>query len=238
MKNSKQSKLVAILVLCVSVVGLTLGFAAFSNTLTISSNATVTPDASDFKMVIYGIGGDSWPEGGKYSDFSDAKFYTSDTVSIPDLNGNTTAVASATINNVDHTINMNVTFTDPFPDGGVLYYFMVKNEGKYDAYVSEADINNMLSNLGEAECSAGKDTSENLVAEACESSIDFAMLGLNSSGVGLADIDTFPEYIKVSPNDYIVFCFEIEYGGGVLPDGDMNVKFSDIPVRFSTTIGG
>ena len=41
--------------LCISVVGLTLGFAAFSNVLTISSGATVSPDRSDFKLVAYGI---------------------------------------------------------------------------------------------------------------------------------------------------------------------------------------
>ena len=41
MKRERQAKWVSIIALCISVLGLTLGFAAFSNTLTISSSATV-----------------------------------------------------------------------------------------------------------------------------------------------------------------------------------------------------
>ena len=40
-----------IVALCVAALCLTLGFAAFSNTLTISSSATVTPEEADFKIV-------------------------------------------------------------------------------------------------------------------------------------------------------------------------------------------
>ena len=80
MKQNKQSKLVAILALCVSVVGLTLGFAAFSNTLTISSSATVKPDQKDFKIVAYGIEDQSQE---LTSRLSDPELYTSSTISKP-----------------------------------------------------------------------------------------------------------------------------------------------------------
>ena len=63
-KNQKQ-KIMAIVALCISVLGLTLGFAAFSNTLTISSSATVTPDSKDFKLVLYGV-----PSLGEYDQFA------------------------------------------------------------------------------------------------------------------------------------------------------------------------
>jgi hypothetical protein len=46
----RNSKVIAIVALCIGVVGLSLGFAAFSNTLTISSSATVAPDASTFNV--------------------------------------------------------------------------------------------------------------------------------------------------------------------------------------------
>ena len=58
MKRNRQSRIVEILALCASVLGLTLGFAAFSNTLTISSSTTASLDESDFKLVLYGL-----PEG-------------------------------------------------------------------------------------------------------------------------------------------------------------------------------
>ena len=66
MKRNRQAKIVAILSLCVSVVGLTLGFAAFSNTLTISSSTTVSPDESDFKLVLYGLPGGNYDEIDEY----------------------------------------------------------------------------------------------------------------------------------------------------------------------------
>ena len=44
--ESRSSKVVAIVALVVAVIGLGIGFAAFSSTLTISSSATVTPSAN------------------------------------------------------------------------------------------------------------------------------------------------------------------------------------------------
>ena len=55
MRRRQKTKTVAIIALTISVLGLTLGFAAFSNVLTISSSATVTPNESDFKLQLYGM---------------------------------------------------------------------------------------------------------------------------------------------------------------------------------------
>ena len=44
MEKNRTVQLIAILALVVGVVGLSIGFAAFSNTLKIKSNATVAPD--------------------------------------------------------------------------------------------------------------------------------------------------------------------------------------------------
>ena len=80
MKQNRQSKIVAILALCVSVVGLTLGFAAFSNTLTISSSATVSPNESDFNIIVFGIG--EWNGNLGYAALTD---FTSSSISIPQI---------------------------------------------------------------------------------------------------------------------------------------------------------
>ena len=50
MEKNKGSKIIAIVALVVAVFGLTLGFAAFSNTLTISSSAYVSPSSDNFKI--------------------------------------------------------------------------------------------------------------------------------------------------------------------------------------------
>ena len=54
MKNSRQTKLLVIIALVLALTGMSLGFAAFSSTLSISSSASVTPNSSDFKIKIYG----------------------------------------------------------------------------------------------------------------------------------------------------------------------------------------
>ena len=59
MEKNKKTKTLAIIALIISILGLTLGFAAFSNTLTISSSATVSPDESDFNINVYGYTSDS-----------------------------------------------------------------------------------------------------------------------------------------------------------------------------------
>ena len=46
MEKDRGGRVIAIVALMIGVVGLTIGFAAFTNTLTIKSDATVTPDSS------------------------------------------------------------------------------------------------------------------------------------------------------------------------------------------------
>ena len=50
MERDRSAKIIAIVALCVAVAGLSIGFAAFSNDLTIKSNASVTPNPNDFDV--------------------------------------------------------------------------------------------------------------------------------------------------------------------------------------------
>ena len=50
MDRDRSTKVIAIVALCVAVFWLSVGFAAFSNDLTITSEATVKPNASDFDV--------------------------------------------------------------------------------------------------------------------------------------------------------------------------------------------
>ena len=50
MNESKSYKIIAIIALLLGIVGVTLGYAAFSSTLTISSSAEVKPDPSTFNV--------------------------------------------------------------------------------------------------------------------------------------------------------------------------------------------
>ena len=55
MEKQRQMKLLSIVTLVVAIIGMTLGFAAFSTTLSISSSATVTPTSEDFKISLYNV---------------------------------------------------------------------------------------------------------------------------------------------------------------------------------------
>ena len=50
MEKERGGKAIAIVALLIGVVGLTIGFAAFSNTLTISSSAEYNPDSNVFNV--------------------------------------------------------------------------------------------------------------------------------------------------------------------------------------------
>ena len=152
MKNQKQ-KLIAIVALCVSVLGLTLGFAAFSNTLTISSSATVTPESSDFKLVVYGVPNlgeyDQYAAGANSNDYRHnlvlpiSKF-TSTTTAEPLLRHTegvddipSTAAKKAIITNGNGSFSISdISLTFSEPGQGADYYFVLRNEGNYDAYLN------------------------------------------------------------------------------------------------------
>ena len=50
MERKDSTRIIAIIAVVVAVIGLSVGFAAFSNTLTIKSSANVTPSATDFDV--------------------------------------------------------------------------------------------------------------------------------------------------------------------------------------------
>lgn len=54
MERDRKIRMLSIVALVLAITGMSLGFAAFSSTLTISSSATVTPNSDDFKIKVYG----------------------------------------------------------------------------------------------------------------------------------------------------------------------------------------
>ena len=143
MKN-RSSKVMAIVALIIAVIGLGMGFAAFSNVWTISSSATVTPDSSTFKVVFSSI------------------INGVDTSEIVPTKTPTTLVASNGI--IDNTstptiTNLKADFTAPGQKA--VYDFYVYNAGEYTAYLNSIRFN------GAKKCTAGKDANDSLVQAAC-----------------------------------------------------------------------
>ena len=211
----RSSRVNAVVALCVGVVGLTLGFAAFSNSLTISSSASVTPDASTFNV-----------------DFSSSKdSVVAGTVS-PVTNPGTVVGTEATIDNTTAPTISNLSATFTKPGDSVTYTFYARNAGEYEAFLKSINFNNVASGSTTKKCTAGVGTTDTLVQAACESITLSVKVGSESAVTGTtADISGH----SLAKNSSETIVVKIEYtAGGALADGDFTVEFGDVSLTYSS----
>ena len=236
MKKDKKMRAVALIALSFSILGLTLGFAAFSNTLTISSSAQVTPDASDFKLTLYGL-----PRVYEYDDINQhdpnsmpLSIFTSTTQAAPLLDNNEEATI-ATLDNDNLSIkNLQASFTKP--DQSIYYMIAIKNEGHYDGYL------NLQQQFEPASytCTAKEGTTEALALEACKG-IEFRIrLGYIDESGDKIDWDiskTMDEtgHVKLEKGKhwYLNIVIAYEYGSA-RADGPFEIVFEDLKIPMST----
>ena len=232
MEKARQVKILSIVALVIAIAGMTLGFAAFSTTLSISSSAIVTPNSDDFKIKVYGFKDatvitdsiERWQ-------FSDGDLSDSYGVAIE----NDAIGMNASIDNNLHIIsNLKVLFENK--PGNVVYAFVIKNEGKYDAYL---DLSNMVSEDGgyllakilKNTCTSDGDATASLVEKACK--------GINAT-VGIIDQTTgdgkfiTSDHYLVPAGGIDVLALNIDYSGPYA-DGPFEVEFEDFQLKFSTT---
>ena len=210
----------------------TLGFAAFSNTLTISSSATVSPDSSDFNINVYGI--EDWQEcrGNPY-----LELYTSSEISNPirGLNNGLAAISATTAKIADN--GKSITISDinvglSGPSQSASYFFIIKNEGEYDAYLDLTEVTEEIAFPINGECTASENASPELVTKACEYVRMYRFLE-DSSGIGRNE----GEYLKISKGDYMELEIYITYEdyADTRADGDFTVAFEDYTLNFTST---
>lgn len=141
MEKERQTKILLIISLVVSVLCLSLGFAAFSTTLSISSSASVTPNDSSFSVL-----------------FSSSNTSQSSNAVIG--SGTNGATSSATLINGTTIDGVNAYFSSPGQK--VTYIFYAHNTGEYAAY-----LRNISFGSGKT-CTADYGTTDSLVQAACE----------------------------------------------------------------------
>ena len=228
MRTKKQSKIMAIVALCVSIVGLTLGFAAFSNTLTISSSATVSPDSSDFNINAYGI--ENWT-----ADYPTYDMFTSNSISKPRLGGSKSATTAKISDNGKAITISDLSVEMIEPNNDVVYSFLIKNEGEYTAYLDTTLFDEMYNGMG-GQCTPGKDATKELVDGAC----DYISMISWLEGSDGATISSAGDY-ELAKGDYIVLTIVIGYSdvdGVVRADGDFSVTFDDMNLSFTSVLTG
>ena len=218
MKNDRKIKILSIVALVLAITGMSLGFAAFSSTLTISSSATVTPNSDDFKFI-----------------FSGSSTDTTTLSIVPVVTGGATANNAVVSDN--SVTGLNASFTEP--GQSVSFTGYGHNVGKYVTYFTRVNFNNIPGETVNKKCVAVGDTTQSLVDAACESIILTYITSIpryypargtftNSSSIS--------NYNDVQVGEYSVGEVVIEYkADGARADGPFNVQFGDIEIIMKST---
>lgn len=215
MEKTRQIKILSIVALVVAIAGMTLGFAAFSTTLSISSSATVTPNSEDFNVVMLG----------SKTDLSDE--YSHVTV----YNG--ASAEDALISNYKggSSLSLNANFTNP--GQYVVYNAYIHNFGEYDAYFDKIIFENVEGTSEKKTCTpvAGGGATLELVEQACES---INMTVVASNGTVFDDSYNLSDVILlrgIAALGKVKITYDDE---GVRVDGPFTVEFGDVKIIYST----
>lgn len=216
MERYRKQKFIVMIALMVAIASMSLGFAAFSTTLNISSSATVAPDSSNFKV-------------GFYASTTSALASEAQDHVYPSTNGSANATSLYISEGTTSISSLKVDFTSP--GESVAYSFYVGNSGEYDAYLRAINFNNVDGGSSSKVCTAGTDATDSLVQAACNDI---------SISVNVHDITATSTSSSISGKVLYKKTFEpititIEYAAnGNRADGPFTVSFGNISLDYSS----
>lgn len=211
MSNSGAYKVISIIALLLGALGVTLGYAAFSSSLTISSSAHVNPSANAFNV-----------------DFSSsASAVVTDPIT-PTLNKTVTgfSATNATINNSSDPVisNLEATFTEP--GQSVTYEFYAYNAGEYIAYLNGINFS------GSKTCTASTGTTQSLVDSACNGITLSVKAGAEDATT--TSVGTITGH-SLAKNASELITVTISYvSGSAVADGNFDVTFPDVVLNYDS----
>lgn len=215
MEKNRAVQLIAILALVVGVVGLSIGFAAFSNTLKIQSSAEVTPSKDTLNV-----------------DFSSSATAVETSKITPVTDPVGVVATEATIDNTsDPTIkNLSATFKEPGQKA--VYSFYAYNAGELEAYLKSVVYANVTGANSTKVCTAKEGTTDALVQKACNGiSVKVKVGSEAETNSGIANISNH-SLVKNASEQVTV---TLEYAAGSdRADGDFTVSFGDITLNYSS----
>ena len=145
MEKSRKQKLLLIIALVISIASLSVGFAAFSVSLNISSQANVSPSSDTFSV--------------KFSTNKDNLVVEA---VVPSDNPYSLIATNGTIDNSTNPTIKGLSATFTKPGQYVEYTFYARNEGEYTAYLNNINF------MGSKRCRGEAGTTDSLVQSACE----------------------------------------------------------------------
>lgn len=215
MEKNRRAQVMAIVALLLAVGGLSLGFAAFSQSLTIKSSAAVSPDKNTFNVVFTNS-----TENG-----------TSVTPTLSPASGFT--AADATINNSDHDITgLKANFTAP--GQSATYTFKAKNTGELQAYLNGVTFNNVNGSSPAAAkvCTPGSGTTAALVTAACDD-ISISVKVGDGAAYTSSNGSIASHALAVGDSEDVVVTITYAEGGD-RADGDFTVAFGDVSLLYGS----
>ena len=215
MEKNRKVQVISVFALVIAIVGLSIGFAAFSSVLNIQTSANVKPDSSTMNV-----------------DFSSAQDKVEVAEIIPTATPNSLITTNAVIDNsVDPTIsNLSATFTEP--GQSVTYKFYAYNAGKLNAYLKSIVFGNVAGQNATKICTAGQGTTDALVQKACEKiSVKVKVGNEIETTTGKASITGHT--LAIDNGELVTVTLEYEAGAD-RADGDFTVAFGDITLNYSS----
>ena len=215
MEKNRNAQVIAIVALVVAVLGLSIGFASFSNVLNIQARANVKPDSSTLNV-----------------DFSSSIDSVTVAEITPTATPNSIVTTNATIDNsADPTIsNLSATFTEP--GQSVVYKFYAYNGGELNAYLKSIVYANAAGSNATKVCTAKEGTTDALVQKACENILVKVKVGNElETATGKASITGHSLAKKTGE----MITVTLEYAAGAeRTDGDFSVAFGNITLNYSS----
>lgn len=210
MNKDRSTKIFFAITLAIAVAALSFGFAAFSTTLTISSDAHVNP-SNNMNVVFVSTSGE---ENVQVPATLDGEGNGTDT----NFKGDNATIAGTKIT------GLKAYFTKAGQT--VTYNFKVKNNAENSAY-----LNSIVGQSTPSSCTAAEGTNQDLVDLDCNNVTISMKLANSAAAFGSAPKR---ELAAGATEDVEV---TISYAGATHADGDFEVAFSDIELIYGSTAG-
>lgn len=219
-KDNQNVKILAIAALLVAVVGVSIGFAAFSRTLTIEAGANVTP-TDDFNVVFSKSNSSVTTEGGV-----DASSKTPSTLTT------STAVIANDATGGPKISNLHATFSQP--GQSATYTFYAYNNSSYDAYLT-----NLIFTPASTKCTAssGSTVTTSLMNAACPDINIKVTVGSGDSNTANVTASKQVTQHSLAAGSAELVTVVISYdtvSGQTLADGAFDVDFGTIQLKYKT----
>ena len=212
-RRTRKQQIATLSIIAVAVITLSIGFAAFSSTLRISSQAQVNPDATSFSVIFSKDGTNT------------------DTTQTVNPSSSTYGEAATITNGVSPTLTgIKAKFTAP--GQSVNYSFYAKNTGSYLAYLNSITFENVEGESKNIVCTAQNGTSQDLVDQACEGISINIKVGAEEA-VTTSQSGILGHTLTAGNSESIIVT--VNYASNAtVADGDFTVAFGDISLIYST----